>query len=130
MEKNAYHPPLNPVATGLRARCPRCGQGRLFQGYLGLAKQCPACGLNYDFADAGDGPAVFIILIAGFVVVGAALFTEVAYQPPYWVHAILWLPLILALTLGLLRPVKGILINQQFHAGAQEGRLGGGDEAA
>ncbi|WP_342644128.1 DUF983 domain-containing protein [Rhodoligotrophos ferricapiens] len=123
----AYYPPVNPVATGLRGRCPRCGQGKLFKGFLDLRERCPVCGLDYSFADAGDGPAVFIILIAGFVVVGAALFTEVAYQPPYWVHAALWLPLILVLTLGLLRPMKGILICQQYNAKAQEAQHGSGN---
>lgn len=118
----AYYPPLSSLSTGIRGCCPRCGRGKLFKNFLDLRDKCSSCGLSYDFADAGDGPAVFIILIAGFVVVGAALFTELAYQPPYWVHAVLWLPLILLLTLGLLRPMKGVLINQQYNAKAEEAR--------
>jgi uncharacterized protein (DUF983 family) len=109
--------------AGLACKCPRCGKGKLFDGFLTLRSRCDACGLDYDFADAGDGPAVFIILFAGFVVVGAALVTEVTYQPPYWVHAALWLPLIALLTLGPLRPMKGLLIALQFHHKAAEGRL-------
>src|SRR5919202_4859678 len=114
--------PLSPYETGLGCRCPRCGQGRLFSGYLTTAPRCEVCGLDYGFIDAGDGPAVFVILIVGFVVVGAALLTEVAYQPPYWVHALLWLPLILLLSLGMVRPLKGLMIALQYHKAA-EGRL-------
>ena len=109
----------------MRGRCPRCGQGALFSGYLGLPESCAVCGLDYDFADAGDGPAVFVILLVGCVVVAAALVVEVSYQPPYWVHAVLWLPLLLALCLGTLRPLKGALIGQQYRHAAREGRLDG-----
>jgi uncharacterized protein (DUF983 family) len=112
-----------PIARGLAGRCPRCGKGRLFQGFLGLRQRCESCGLEFNFADAGDGPAVFVILIGGAIVVFAALITEVVYQPPYWVHAALWVPLILIVTLGPLRPIKGLLIALQYHHKAQEGRL-------
>ena len=112
-----------PIARGLRGRCPRCGEGRLFQGFLQLRPRCARCGLAFNFADAGDGPAVFVILIGGAIVVGAALITEVVYQPPYWLHAMLWLPLILLVTLAPLRPVKGLMIALQYHHRAQEGRL-------
>src|ERR1700744_2043026 len=80
------------IIAGLSCACPRCGRGKLFQGFLALRPHCDACGLDYDFADAGDGPAVFIILLAGFIVVGAALIVEAVYHPPYWVHAALWIP--------------------------------------
>lgn len=112
-----------PIGRGLRGRCPRCGEGRLFHGFLALRPACERCGLDYGFADAGDGPAVFVILIGGFIVVFAALMTEVVYQPPYWVHAALWLPLILIVTLVPLRLVKGLLIALQYHHKAAEGRL-------
>jgi len=112
-----------PIARGLRGRCPRCGEGKLFQGFLQLRPRCESCGLDFNFADAGDGPAVFVILIGGAIVVGAALITEVVYQPPYWVHAMLWLPLILFVTLAPLRPIKGLMIALQYHHRAQEGRL-------
>ena len=112
-----------PIGRGLRGRCPRCGEGRLFQGFLALRPACEKCGLDYSFADAGDGPAVFVILFGGFVVVFAALITEVVYQPPYWLHAALWLPLILIVTLAPLRLIKGLLIVLQYHHKAAEGRL-------
>lgn len=114
------------IRAGLSCRCPRCGRGKLFQGFLTLPPRCPVCGLDFGFADAGDGPAVFIMFLAGFIVVGAALVTEALYHPPYWVHAVLWLPLILILTLGPLRPMKGLMIALQYHHKAAEGRFGGG----
>jgi uncharacterized protein (DUF983 family) len=112
-----------PIARGLRGRCPQCGEGRLFQGFLGLRPRCEHCGLDYGFADSGDGPAVFVILIGGAIVVFAALITEVVYQPPYWVHAVLWVPSVLLVTLAPLRPIKGLMIALQYHHKAQEGRL-------
>ncbi len=113
----------SPIVAGLTCRCPACGKGRLFQGFLTLRPRCERCGLDYAFIDSGDGPAVFVILAAGFVVVFAALAVEVLYQPPYWLHAALWLPLILAVTLLPLRPVKALLIALQYRHRAAEGRL-------
>jgi uncharacterized protein (DUF983 family) len=112
-----------PIATGLAGRCPRCGKGKLFHGFLTLRERCEVCGLDFSFADAGDGPAVFVILFAGLIVVGAALIVEFLYQPPFWVHALLWGPLILITTLGPLRPLKGLMIALQYHHKAEEGRL-------
>jgi uncharacterized protein (DUF983 family) len=118
------HPsPPSPFLTGPMCRCPRCGKGRLFQGFLTARPRCEVCGLDYSFIDAGDGPAVFITFFAGFVVVGSALAVEVAYQPPFWVHAVLWTPLILLTTIGPLRPMKGLLIALQYRHKAAEGRL-------
>jgi uncharacterized protein (DUF983 family) len=119
----AHEPTLSPIRTGLACHCPRCGQGRLFQGFLNLRPSCQACGLDYGFADAGDGPAVFIILIAGFIVVGCALVVELRYEPPLWLHALLWLPLILATTLLPLRSMKGLMVALQYHHRAAEGRV-------
>jgi uncharacterized protein (DUF983 family) len=124
---NAASP--SPFVTGLAGRCPRCGKGRLFDGFLALRSRCEACGLDYSFADAGDGPAVFVMFIAGFIVVGMALVVEVKYAPPLWVHALLWIPLILMVTLAPLRLIKGLLIALQYHHDAAEGRLDRGDEA-
>ena len=122
-EDRALYPPQNPVANGIRAACPRCGQGRLFNGFLTLAPGCQACGLDFSFADSADGPAVFVILIVGFVIAGAALLVEIQFSPPIWVHAILWGPLVLILSLGTLRPLKGVLVALQYHHRAQEGRI-------
>ena len=111
------------LAAGLAGRCPACGRGKLFSGYLNLAPRCNVCGLDYSFAEAGDGPAVFVILLTGFVVVGAALFVEMAYAPPYWLHALIWGPLAILLPLLLLRSFKGVLVALQYKHKAEEGRL-------
>jgi uncharacterized protein (DUF983 family) len=109
--------------SGLTGRCPSCHRGKLFAGYLTLAPRCEICGLGYDFADAGDGPAVFVILVTGFLVVGAALIVEILYAPPYWLHALLWGSLAILLPLVLLRSFKGVLIALQFRNKAEEGKL-------
>jgi uncharacterized protein (DUF983 family) len=120
---NPASTPPNPILAGLAGRCPRCGKGKMFSGFISLAPACETCGLDYSFVDAGDGPAVFVILIAGFIVVGAALVVETLYQPPFWLHAAMWLPLILITTLAPLRALKGVLIALQYHHKAAEGRL-------
>ena len=122
----AVHAPSmlrSAFGRGLSGRCPRCGEGRLFDGLLKVRERCDACGLDYSFADAGDGPAVFVILVAGFIVAGSALIVEFAYQPPFWVHALLWGPLAVAVCIGPLRPLKGLLIALQYHFQAAEGRI-------
>jgi len=114
---------LQSVSRGLACKCPRCGQGKLFSGFLGLRPRCDVCGLDYAFIDTGDGPAIFIIMLAGAIVVGCALVVEVKYQPPFWLHALLWLPLILATTLLPLRSMKALLIALQFHHKAAPGQI-------
>jgi uncharacterized protein (DUF983 family) len=111
------------VLRGLACKCPRCGRGKLFGGFLALRPGCESCGLDYAFIDTGDGPAIFIIMLAGAVVVACALIVEVKYQPPFWLHAVLWLPLILATTLLPLRSMKSLLIALQFHHKAAPGRV-------
>lgn len=122
-EDRALYPPQEPVSTGLRGRCPRCGEGALFGGFLRLNGSCSNCGLDLGFADSADGPSVFIILIVGFIIAGAALLTEIAWSPPVLVHILVWPPLVLILCLGLLRPLKGLLIALQYRHRAEEGRL-------
>ncbi len=114
---------ISPWMAALTCKCPRCGRGKLFEGFLTPRTRCDSCGLDYAFIDAGDGPAVFIIMIAGFIVVGSALIVEFKYKPPTWVHVALWLPLILATTLLPLRPMKALLIALQYRHKAAEGRL-------
>jgi uncharacterized protein (DUF983 family) len=113
----------SPIVAGLSGRCPRCGKGKLFEGFLALRPRCEHCGLDFSFADSADGPAFFVMFISGFIVAGSALVVEVVYAPPYWVHALLWGPLILLTTLVPLRPMKGLLIALQYHHKAAEGRL-------
>jgi uncharacterized protein (DUF983 family) len=118
-------PPPSPFRAGLGCRCPRCGKGKLYRGFLALKDRCEACGLDYAQADTGDGPAVFIIFIVGAIVVFAALMVELKAMPPYWVHAVLWPPLILGLSLGLLRPAKALMMALQYRHQASEGGRGG-----
>jgi uncharacterized protein (DUF983 family) len=121
-EDNRSWPPVEPIAAGLKGRCPRCGQGRLFNGFLTVAPRCEVCGLDYSFADPADGPAIFVMLIIGFVIVGLALWVEVTMNPPLWVHFTLWIPLVFLLCLPPLRLIKGVLITLQYANKAEEGR--------
>ena len=111
------------IRAALLGRCPRCGEGSLFNGYLTVARACAHCRLDYSSFDPGDGPAVFVILIVGFLVAGGALIVEVAFQPPYWVHAVIWLPAIFILAFGFLRLVKSTLLVLQYKHRAGEARL-------
>lgn len=111
---------VNPVLAGLACRCPNCGKGPLFSGFLKVSERCEACGFDLKAADSGDGPAVFIILIVGTLMGFGALITEVAVHPPVWVHMVIWLPLTAILCVGLLRPFKGVMLALQFHHRASE----------
>lgn len=86
----------------------------MFDGLLSLKSRCPSCDLDYSKIDAGDGPAVFVILILGFIVVGLALWVELRFGPPLWLHMVLWTPLILGGSIAMLRPFKATLIALQF----------------
>ncbi|MCX7344722.1 MAG: DUF983 domain-containing protein [Alphaproteobacteria bacterium] len=121
MDEN-YHPDISPLKTGLSGSCPRCGRGKLFDGYLTVAPRCNSCGLSYAFADGGDGAAWFVMLFVCIVGVGSILGVEVAYSPPFWVHALIAVPLLIILPMLLLRPVKGVLLCQQWKTGAREGQ--------
>ena len=112
----------NPLLAGAAGRCPNCGEGQLFEGFLKVTVTCDACGYDLAKADSGDGPAVFVILIGGFFVAFAALFTEFRFHPPVWVHMILWLPVTVIVCLGLLRPFKGLMLAAQFMNKASEAR--------
>ncbi len=119
--KTVSSSPISPWKAGLLGRCPRCGKGRLFKGFLSLQDRCSNCGLQYDFADSADGPAVFIMLIVGFVVMGLVFFIEVKYSPPFWALALIWLPPAILLPLMLLRPFKATFIALQYQNDAREG---------
>lgn len=102
------------LRAGLLGRCPACGVGSLFDGFLHVRTCCPVCGADLAAQDSGDGPVAFIILVVGFIVVTASLITEVRWQPPVWLHLVLWLPVTAILTLALMRPFKATLIALQY----------------
>ena len=112
----------NPVLAGLQGRCPDCGEASMFSGFLRVAERCPSCGLDLKAADAGDGPAVFIILIVGFLCAFGALFTEMNFNLSPGLMLAIWLPVAAVLCLALLRPFKGVLVALQFHHKAGEVR--------
>ncbi|WP_282607547.1 DUF983 domain-containing protein [Pelagibius sp. Alg239-R121] len=124
MADNKDYGSPSPVKTGLACRCPRCGQGKLFDGFLTVAKSCSVCGVDLEKSDSGDGPAVFIIFILGFLVVPMALLLEAKAEPPMWVHMAIWPAVILGGAIGLLRPLKGLMIALQFkHKASDSGSI-------
>ena len=110
----------SPIAAGLACRCPACGRGRLFKGYLAVRSPCEACGTDLSRHDNDDGPAAFLILVVGFVNVFGALIVEARYAPPAWVHFAIWVPLTLVSVLALLRSFKGVRVALQYKNRATE----------
>ena len=123
MTNTGDFPPVDPIKVGLQGCCPRCGCGELFEGFLKIRPRCSACGLDYAFADAGDGPAVFVMLIVGFLIMGLALWFDSVFAPPVWLHALIWLPLTVIIALVLLRKLKGIMVALQYRNNASEGKI-------
>ncbi len=116
--------PVSVLRAGLLCRCPRCGEGRLFPDFvhfLRVAQSCGVCGLDLRPEDSGDGPAVFVMFVTGPLVVGLAILLEVLVGPPLWLHALLWIPTVLATSIALLRPLKAVLIALQYRHRAGEG---------
>ncbi|WP_238475234.1 DUF983 domain-containing protein [Sphingomonas cavernae] len=109
--------------VALGGLCPRCGAKTLFFGIVRFAPECGACGLDYDQFNVGDGPAAFLILIVGALITIGAVTVQLGFEPPFWVHILLWVPLTLALVVGLLRVAKAALLQLEFRNRAREGRL-------
>lgn len=107
-------PRPSPVAVALRSVCPRCGQGRLFGGLLTVVDRCAVCGLDLRGNDAGDGPAVIVILGLGAIVMMLVFWVEFRFAPPWWLHVLIWLPFTFGGAVWLLRLLKALLIAQQY----------------
>lgn len=120
-QKISDYPPMRAQDTGLRGKCPRCGQGSLFAGFITVADECENCGLSFDFADAGDGPAFFVICLAVVPVVAFSLWLTLSLGISYWLNALLTLPLLLAVCILPLRPLKGLMIAIQYNKDAHQG---------
>jgi uncharacterized protein (DUF983 family) len=113
------------IAASLASRCPQCGEGALFAGWTGFAERCGACGLDYTRFNVGDGPAAFLILIVGGLVVAAALILQLSANPPFWVHVLLWVPLTTVAVIYCLRLSKATLLILEYRNQAREGRIAG-----
>jgi uncharacterized protein (DUF983 family) len=120
MTSGSYHPTPSPFRTGVACRCPRCGKGRMFSGYLTLAETCSVCGLDLRKADSGDGPAVFIILVLGALAVGLLYVLQFVLGLPEWLTWLLLVIIVLGGAIGLLRPAKGIMVALQYKNRAGE----------
>lgn len=105
---------IDPIRAGLLCRCPNCGRAPLFSGFLKVVERCEACDFDFTRLNTGDGAAVFVMQIAGAPVVFGALFVQIAYDPPIWAMVAVALPLVLGLSLGLMRPGKGLMIALQM----------------
>lgn len=116
-------PPVTPFAVGLRCRCPRCGIGKLYDGFLAVADVCEHCDLDLKAAASGDGPAVFVMFVVAPIATVLALWVDAVFAPPMWVHMLLWIPFILGGSVLLLRPFKAVLIALQYHHKAGDSGL-------
>jgi len=114
---------VTPLQAALKGLCPRCGARTLFAGLASFAPRCRACGLDFAGFNVGDGPAAFLIFIVGGLVVALAILVELNFEPPWWVHVLLWVPLTAILTVGLLRIAKGLLLALEYRHRAREGRI-------
>ena len=111
------------VQVALRGLCPRCGKPTLFASWIGFADRCRACALDFTIFNVGDGPAAFLTLILGAIVVGLAVWLELAVGPPWWVHVLIWIPFTAGGVIGALRIAKGALMAAEYHNAAREGRI-------
>ena len=111
---------ISILRAALLCRCPRCGEGKVFKGLLTLRPACPVCGLDFSQADTGDAGAVGVIMLLGVIVVVLAFWVEFRFEPPLWVHAILWPAVTVPLAILIMRPVKAALLAAQFRTRASE----------
>lgn len=105
------------LLRGMLGRCPACGEGKLFRAFVKVADRCSACGEDLHHHRADDFPAYLTIFLVGHLVVPIAMYVEITYQPSYWLHAALWAPMVIALSVGLLQPIKGTIVALQWHMG-------------
>ena len=110
----------NAAVSGL---CPRCGARGLFAGAVRFSDRCAVCDLDYSQFNVGDGPAAFLIMIVGGIITALAVTVELKFAPPFWLHIMLWLPLTIALVVGLLRIAKGALLVLEYRNRAREGKI-------
>ena len=123
MNSETVAPPRLPASAaealwrGLRGRCPACGEGRMFRAFLKVADACPRCGEELHHHRADDFPAYLVIVIVGHILVPIILVVETEIAPAVWISMTLWPAVALAMTLGLLQPVKGAVVAVQWYGG-------------
>ena len=115
--------PPPPIKAGLTGHCPRCDARTLFSGWVKFAERCSNCGLDFKSFNVGDGAAAFLILILGAITAAAAIIVELKFSPPFWLHIVLWPPIVLVLTVLSLRASKGVLLALEYRHAAHEGRI-------
>lgn len=125
-DRDDQYPPLPPMTTGPAGKCPRCGEGSIFKGFVSLRERCEVCGLDLEFADAADGPAFFVMLLASVPVLGFVLWLILGLGMSYWLAALLTVPVLILFAVLPLRPVKGWLVSSQYYHKAAEGKLANG----
>ena len=108
------------IRAGLLGLCPQCGAKTLFKGLADFAPSCRACGLDYSKFNVGDGPAAFLTMIVGLVIVLLALRVEFSFHPPFWVHALIWIPVTGGAVLWGLRVGKAWLLQAEYWRKARE----------
>jgi uncharacterized protein (DUF983 family) len=113
--------PVSLFRAGILCRCPRCGDGKLFRALLKVTDNCAVCGLDLSAEDSADGPAFFVMSIVGALVIAMALWVEVTFRPPHWLHLVIWTPVIIGLSILLLHPMKALMIALQYRHKAGEG---------
>ncbi len=106
--------------AALLSRCPRCGKGPLFTGLLHIRDRCPVCGLDLEQSDAGDATAVPVILVLGSIIVGLAFWVDVRFEPPFWVHVVIWPIVTVPLAIVMMRPVKAAMVALQYRNRSSE----------
>jgi uncharacterized protein (DUF983 family) len=117
----------HPLLVAIRGLCPRCGAKSLFRSLTGFAPKCRACGLDLSAFNVGDGPAAFLILVIGALIVGLAITLDLNFSPPWWVHVLLWVPLTTAAVIFSLRVAKALLLALEYRHRAREGRIAEGE---
>ena len=122
MAETGHASPPSALVLAIKGRCPRCGSAPLFDGLLRFQPRCSHCGLDFSAFNVGDGAVPFLILLIGALTTGLALWLELSQSPPWWVHVMLWLPLVTGLTIGLLRIAKALLLALEYRHKAGEGQ--------
>lgn len=122
LEKNPEGQP-GLVRAALFGLCPDCGAKTLFAAPVRFAEKCPACGLDYGAFNVGDGPAALLTMAIGALIIIAAFGLELSAHPPFWVHAIIWVPATTLLVIASLRFAKGALLIAEHRNNAKQEQL-------